>query len=136
MEVEFKAVAQKVSKDPISNGKSGPCLHRCFLVNQSIVLVFQYPRPGSYTNTELYFKVSTSFGMESGFQVDVSLISQTNKQTKDMGFSDFCLHALVHKQFKKSVSCNTIVSSQTSKVVQKMRYLNLKRANFREARKR
>ena len=57
MEVEFKAVAQKVVKDPISNGKSGPCLHRCFFVNQSIVLVFQYPKPGSYTNTELYIKV-------------------------------------------------------------------------------
>ena len=53
MEVEFKAVEQKVVKDPISNSKSGPCLHRCFLVNQSIVLVFQYPKPGSYTNTEL-----------------------------------------------------------------------------------
>ena len=52
-EVEFKAVEQKVVKDPISNSKSGPCLHLCFLVNQSIVLVFQYPKPGSYTNTEL-----------------------------------------------------------------------------------
>ena len=89
MEVEFNAVAQKVVKDPISKGKSGPCLHRCFLVNQSIVLVFQYPKPGSYTNTELYFKVSTAFGMESGFQVDVSLIV-TNKE-KNMGFSDFGL---------------------------------------------
>ena len=78
MEVEFKAVEQKVVKDPISNDKSGPCLHFCFLVNQSIVLVNQYPKPGSYTNTELYFKVSTAFGMESGFQVDVSLIV-TNK---------------------------------------------------------
>ena len=92
MEVEFNAVAQKVVKDPISKGKSGPCVHRFFLVNQSIVLVFQYPKPGSYTNTELYFKVSTAFGMESGFQVDVSLIV-TNKE-KDMGFSDFGLHAL------------------------------------------
>ena len=92
MEVEFKAVAQKVVKDPISKGKSGPCVHRCFLINQSIVLVFQYPKPGSYTNTELYFKVSTAFGMESGFQVDVSLIV-TNKE-KDMGFSHFGLHAV------------------------------------------
>ena len=74
MEVEFNAVAQKVVKDPISKGKSGPCLHRCFLVNQSIVLVFQYPKPGAYTNTELYFKDSTAFGIESGFQVDVRLI--------------------------------------------------------------
>ena len=91
MEVEFIAVAQKVVKDPkskgesgpcdpISEGVSGPCLHRCFLVNQSIVLVFQYPKPGSYTNTALYFKVSTAFGMENGFQVDVRLIV-TNKGT-------------------------------------------------------
>ena len=79
MEVECKAVEQKFVKDPVSNGRSGPCLHRFFFVNQSIVLVFQYVlKPGSYTNTELYFKVSTAFGMESGFQVDVSLIV-TNK---------------------------------------------------------
>ena len=65
MEVEFKAIEQRVVKGPISNGKSGPCLHCCFLVNQSIVLVFQDPKPRSYTNTELYFKVSTAFGMES-----------------------------------------------------------------------
>ena len=79
MEVEFKAVEQNVVKDPISNDKSGPCLHRCFLVNQSIVLVFQYLlKPGSYINTELYFKDSTAFGVESGFQADVRLIV-TNK---------------------------------------------------------
>ena len=75
IEVEFKAVEQKVVKDPISNGKSGPCLHCCFLVNQSIVLVSQ-----SYTNTEFYFKVSTAFRIESGFQVDVSLINCDNQR--------------------------------------------------------
>ena len=97
MEVEFKAVEQNVVKDPISNDKSGPCLHRCFLVNQSIVLVFQYSKPGSYTNTELYFKVSTAFGMESGFQVDVSLIVTKGMggQEENMGFFDFGLYALV-----------------------------------------
>jgi hypothetical protein len=53
------------------------------------VLVFQYPKPGVYTNTELYFKVSMAFGTESGFQVDVRLIV-TNKgngrQRKKYGF--------------------------------------------------
>ena len=55
MEVEFKAVEQKFVKDPLSNGKSGPCLHCCFLVNQSIVLVIQ-----SYANTEFYGKLISS----------------------------------------------------------------------------
>ena len=119
MEVEFKAVEQKVVKGPISNSKSGPCLHRCFLVSQCIVLVFQYPKPGAYTNTELYFKVSTAFGIESGFQVDVRLIV-TNKEI--WVFSDFGLHvhALVHMQFKEYVSGKTFYSSQTSKVLQKL----------------
>ena len=124
MEVEFKAVEQKVVKGPISNSKSGPCLHRCFLVSQCIVLVFQYPKPGAYTNTELYFKVSTAFGIESGFQVDVRLIV-TNKgnvggQKRNMGFPDFGLYALVHRQFKEYLSGKTFVSSQTSKVLQKL----------------
>ena len=56
--------------------------------------------------------------MEIGFQVNVSLI-MTSKE-KDMGFSDFGLNALEHRQFKWSISGKAFDSPQTSKVIQKL----------------
>jgi hypothetical protein len=41
-------------------------------------------------------------------------------QERNMGFSDFGLYALVHRQFKEYVSGKTFVSSQTSKVLKKL----------------
>ena len=38
-------------------------------------------------------------------------------QEKKMGFSDIGLYALVHKQFQKSISGKSFVSSPTSKVM-------------------
>ena len=57
--------------------------------------------------------------MESGFQVDGSLIDCDNQREREAKkkvcfFSEFGLYALVHRHFQKSVSEKSFVSSPTS----------------------